>query len=318
MLHVYPPVPTTGDARPQKPVWIDLHDPTPDEEALVESEHGIRVPTHAQLQEIETSSRLRVEGQTLVMSMPLGLQDNRQATGPLPLGFVLTPDILVTVRYCEMHAFPEVQTALTGDATGHGSGSVFTSLLEAMVDFAADRLEQISADLGVVSQRIFGSPARPLTGRQRINNAMHHNLISVGQTGEQLSRIRESLLGLGRIAGFTSQTAGWLHPDVHARLQTVSRDLASLSDYEGHLSGKTQFLQDAILGFINTQQNDIFKVLTIVSVVGIPPTLIAGIYGMNFHNMPEYGWKYGYQFGLGAIALSIVLPILWFKWRRWW
>ncbi|HTY93893.1 MAG TPA: magnesium transporter CorA family protein [Steroidobacteraceae bacterium] len=292
--------------------------PTPDEEALVASEHGIRIPTHAQLQEIETSSRLRAEGGTLVMSMPLGVQDNRFATVPLPLGFVLTPDVLVTVRYCEMHAFADVQAALTGSRTPYTSAGVFASVLEAMVDFAADRLEQIGADLAAVSQRVFGSPALPLPQRQRFSNAMHHNLISVGQTGEHLSRIRESLLGLGRITGFAAETASWLPADVHARLKTVRHDLASLSDYESHLSGKTQFLQDAILGFINTQQNDIFKVLTIVSVVGIPPTLIAGIYGMNFHNMPEYGWKYGYQFGLAAIALSIVLPMLWFKWRKWW
>ncbi len=95
-----------------EPIWIDLQRPTADEEALVESEHGIRIPTHAQLQEIETSSRLRVEGETLLMSMPLGLQDNRFANGPLPLGFVLTPNILVTVRYCDIHAFPDVQAAL--------------------------------------------------------------------------------------------------------------------------------------------------------------------------------------------------------------
>jgi magnesium transporter len=110
----------------------------------------------------------------------------------------------------------------------------------------------------------------------------------------------------------------WLPAEIRTRLKTVRRDLTSLSDYENHLSGKTQFLQDAVLGFINTQQNDIFKVLTIVSVVGVPPTLIASIYGMNFHNIPEYEWKYGYAYGLTAIALSIVVPIVWFKWRKWW
>ena len=317
MLYVYPPVPS-GAQPPQRPIWIDLQAPTPDEEALVESEHGLRIPTHAQLQEIETSSRLRVEGQTLMMSMPLGVQDYRFANRPLPLGFVLTKDILVTVRYCDIHAFPDVQATLLREHSDCTSAAVFSRLLEAMVDFAADRLEQISADLAAVSQRVFGSPAQPLPERQRFNGAMHHNLISVGQTGEHLSRIRESLLGLMRIVSFAAQTAAWLPSDIQARLKTVRHDLESLSDYESHLSGKTQFLQDAILGFINTQQNDIFKVLTIVSVVGVPPTLIASIYGMNFHNIPEYEWKYGYQWGLGVIALSIVLPILWFKWRKWW
>jgi magnesium transporter len=231
---------------------------------------------------------------------------------------VLSPDILVTIRYCDIHAFPDVQAALLANHDHGSSGAVFASLLEAMVDFAADRLEQISADLGGVSQRVFGSPAQPLAPRPRFNSAMQENLIGVGQTGELLSRIRESLLGLGRIAGFATEMAPWLAADVRARLKTVRHDLASLSDYESHLSGKTQFLQDAVLGFINTQQNDIFKVLTIVSVVGVPPTLIASIYGMNFRNVPEYGWKFGYQYGLALIALSIVVPIVWFKWRKWW
>jgi magnesium transporter len=317
MLSLYPPVPNEPEA-PHRPIWIDLQSPSPDEEALVESEHGLRIPTHAQLQEIETSSRLRVEGQALMMSMPLGLQDNRFANRPLPLGFVLTPDILVTVRYCDIHAFPDVQATLRREHADCTSAAVFARLLEGMVDFAADRLELISADLAAVSQRIFGSPEHPLPRRQRFNDAMHRNLIGVGQTGELLSRIRESLLGLMRIASFSAQTAAWLPADVQARLKTVRHDLESLTDFESHLSGKTQFLQDAVLGFINTQQNDIFKVLTIVSVVGVPPTLIASIYGMNFHNIPEYGWKYGYEWGLGVIALSIILPILWFKWRRWW
>ncbi|MEJ0008460.1 MAG: CorA family divalent cation transporter [Steroidobacteraceae bacterium] len=252
MLNIYPPIPADLGIVPAKPIWIDLLRPTPEEEGLVESEHGLRIPTHAQLQEIETSSRLRIEGQSLVMSMPLGLQDNRFASGPLPLGFVLTPDILVTVRYCDIHAFPDVQAALIRNHIECTSASVFASLLEAMVDFAADRLEQISADLGAVSQRVFGSPAQPLPQRPRFNSAMQQNLIGVGQTGELLSRIRESLLGLGRIASFATETASWLPAEVHARLKTVRRDLVSLSDYESHLSGKTQFLQDAVLGFINT------------------------------------------------------------------
>jgi len=97
----------------------------------------------------------------------------------------------------------------------------------------------------------------------------------------------------------------------------VAKDIASLNDYEDHLSNKVQFLLDAILGFITIAQNDLFKILTIVSVVGIPPTLVAGIYGMNFKYMPELNWVEGYPFALAAIVLSAVLPLLWFKWRGW-
>ena len=91
----------------------------------------------------------------------------------------------------------------------------------------------------------------------------------------------------------------------------------SLNDYEGHLSDKVQFLLDAVLGYITIEQNDLFKVLTIVSVVGIPPTVVAGIYGMNFKFMPELGWELGYPFGLAMILLSALIPLIWFKWRGW-
>ncbi len=97
----------------------------------------------------------------------------------------------------------------------------------------------------------------------------------------------------------------------------AGKDVISLNDYEVHLTDKLQFLLDATLGFINNEQNDLFKVLTIASVVGIPPVLVAGIYGMNFHNMPELNWTYGYPFGLFLIVLSAILPVAWFKWRGW-
>jgi magnesium transporter len=125
------------------------------------------------------------------------------------------------------------------------------------------------------------------------------------------------MLGLQRVIGFISKT-DWLSAQEKTRLSTAQQDLVSLVDFEAHLSGKAQFLLDAILGFINTEQNEIFKVLTIVSVVGIPPTLIASMYGMNFHNMPELAWRWGYPYGLALIALSTLVPVVWFKRRGWW
>ncbi len=110
----------------------------------------------------------------------------------------------------------------------------------------------------------------------------------------------------------------WIEARFRDRLHAVGMDIDLLNLlFEEHLSNKVQFLLDAIVGFIGIEQNDIFKVLTVFSVVGIFPTLVAGWYGMNFHNMPEYGWAYGYQFGIGAIVLSAVIPLAWFKWRGW-
>ena len=143
-------------------------------------------------------------------------------------------------------------------------------------------------------------------------------LIDVGSIGEGASRVRDILLGLQRIVPFVGgPKREWISEDIREHLRTVSTDIVSLTDYEAHLSGKVQFLLDAVLGLINTKQNDIFTVLTVVSVVGIPPTLVASIYGMNFKYMPELSWAYGYQWGLALIGLSTILPLLWFKWRGW-
>ncbi len=254
----------------------------------------------------------------LYVSMPLTLQDEAAGFVPVPLGFILSPQVLVTVRYSEVHGFDPVEVRVK-KGLDQGSTSAFAALIDSVVDFAADRLEKLSSDLAAVSATAFCPKGSPGQVDKRVAGALRESLNAVGTAGDQLSRIRESVLGLQRIIGFVlKMAADWLSPEQKTRLVTAQQDLASLVDFEAHLSGKTQFLLDAILGFINTEQNDIFKVLTIVSVVGVPPTLIASMYGMNFHDMPEYSWRWGYPYVLALIALSTLLPILWFKRRGWW
>jgi magnesium transporter len=305
-------------ARLSKAFWIDLLTPTAEEIARVAADYGISVPSRASLQEIETSSRLRAVGQVLYVSMPLAIQDERAGFAPVPLGFVLSPQLLVTVRYLDVLAVSQVETRVA-QKLDVGSTRAFCALIEGIVDFDADKLEKLSGDLAVVSARAFGPQASPQHDGKQHSQGLRECLKAIGIAGDQLSRSRESMLGLQRIIGFVLKMAtDWLPPEEKTRLSTAQQDLVSLVDFEAHLSGKCQFLLDAILGFINTEQNEIFKVLTIVSVVGIPPTLIASMYGMNFHDMPELSWRWGYPYGLTLIALSILLPTLWFKRRGWW
>jgi magnesium transporter len=143
--------------------------------------------------------------------------------------------------------------------------------------------------------------------------------VEIGDMGERMSYIRDTLLVLQRAMPFVIEHGdGWMEPAVKVRLKMAAADVQSLNDYEVHLTDKLQFLLDADLGFINTEQNDLFKVMTIWSVAGIPPVLFAGIWGMNFHAMPELSWPLGYPMALGTILLSTVLPLLWFKFRGWW
>lgn len=191
----------------------------------------------------------------------------------------------------------------------------------AISDRLADVLENIAAELDDLSHRLFRSPATQ-TGRRRPpareSADLRIILRRIGHSGDLASKIRDSLLGIGRIVPFVAtHAAEWLPPEIKPRLETVRLDVTSLSDYDMHIVNKVQLLLDATLGLINIEQNNIIKVLTIVSVVGIPPTLIASMYGMNFKNMPELDWSWGYPYGLALIVVSAVLPILWFKWRGW-
>ena len=320
MLTYYPISDAThASARTGGTLWVDLTRPTPEEIARVEGEFHTKVPSREQLDEIESSSRLRSEDKRLYLSMPVGAPHELIDEAPSPLGFVVSPGLLITVRYRDLRSFTLVRESIGKDEGPANSMSIFGKLLEAMIDVDADVLEKIARELGDISRRVFRRSGSVTPHGMRLNRRMRHVLAAVGDTGEHLSQLRESLTGLQRVIAFAADAGQpWLGPDIQARLKTALQDLSSLADFEGHLSGKTQFLLDATLGFINTEQNDIFKVLTIVSVVGMPPTLIASMYGMNFHNMPELSWPWGYEYGLALIAVSTLVPILWFKWRGWW
>src|SRR5258708_27735654 len=298
--------------------WLDLLDPTPEERSIVENDCGLELPSRDDLSEVESSSRIAEENGVLFLSMPIVSHARALEDAPSPIGFVLSKDILVTIRYTQLRSFDAAAAKLSKSETRASSVDAFATVVEEMVDRSADLLEGIAAELDAVSRSVFLKTRTRRRHVTRSNDALHRTLIEVGNAGERLSQIRGSLLGLQRIVPFVSEPQReWIPNDVRSRLKVAQGDLLSLTDYETHLSDKVQFLLDAVLGFINTKQNDIFTVLTIVSVVGIPPTLVASIYGMNFKNMPELDWAWGYQFGLTLIVLSTILPILWFKWRGW-
>jgi magnesium transporter len=316
MLFTYPD--RDGAPSLKGAIWIDMLDPTDDEVKAVAAELGAPIPSRADLDEIESSSRLQFEDNRIHLSVPLFARTDD--TSPSPLGFILAPAYLVTIRFTPMRTFDSAVKLLAKQKQNCSSSEIFAMLVESMVDFSADTLEQTGTQLNEVSRNVFkryGSTRQHNIARS--NRRMRETLVSVGGAGEQLSQVRDSILGMQRVLPFVLEKGkDWIDAAIQARLKTAGQDLQSLSDFEVHLSNKVQFLLDAVLGFINTEQNDIFKVLTIASVVGIPPTFIASMYGMNFHNMPEYSWAWGYEWGLLLIFLSTVIPIIWFKWRGWW
>jgi|SRR5579859_2430853 len=305
-------------ALPPGVVWVDLLNSTAAEVAFIERATGLHVPSLLELNEIESSSRLRLQDGALYLSTPIVFHADPDQPFTTSVGFVLRRDLLITVRFVELKSFSafaesiEKPGALRGSAAG-----AFVGLLETIVDRMADGLESVGAELDTVSKRIFRENVTPRPPA-RADADLRATLRKVGHIGDLTSKIRDSLLGLGRMAPYvTTHGADWLPPEVRPDLETVRQDILSLTEYDAQLTNNVQLLLDATLGLINVEQNNIIKVLTIVSVVGVPPTLIASMYGMNFRHMPELDWAWGYPYGLALIAASAILPLAWFKLRGW-
>ena len=299
-------------------IWIDLLNPSEAEKAFVERRLNIRVPTEESLSEIEASSRLVFDHDTLYLSSPSVRLDEDKEAQLTSIGFIIGPLVLVTVRFWPLPTFDTVAKRMETDGDLQNGMCVFTALLEAMVDRGADVLEQLGATADTLSRSVFKGglvrSKRPVRSSRRMREA----LANVGELADRLAKARDVLLSVGRIAAFAGEVGSeWITPASKRRLEAVSKDVMSLSDYESRLSDKIQLLLDAILGFISIQQNDLFKILTIVSVAAVPPTILVGIWGMNFKIMPELSWSYGYPLAWLAVIASGLLPLLWFKRRGW-
>ena len=298
-------------------IWVDLLSPAPEEIRFVERMLKIKVPTEASLSEIEASSRLKLDHHVLYLSSPAVRVDETGEAHLTPVGFVIGPQVLVTIRFSALPTFDTVAERINEDDSENGM-CVFTRLIEATVDRGADVLEHLGATTDNLSRSVFKGGLAHRKGPVRSTRKLREDLANVGVLTDRLAMARDALLGVGRVASYASDVGHeWITPSSRTRLEAISKDVASLSDYESRLSDKIQLLLDAVLGFINIEQNDLFKILTIVSVVGVPPTLLAGIWGMNFKNMPELNWVWGYGLAWIAIIASGLLPLLWFKLRGW-
>jgi magnesium transporter len=304
-----------GEPPPDAAVWIDLVTPSVPEDKLVEQLLGVAVPTREEMQEIEVSSRLYVENGARYMTATLMCQSDTASPKTTPVTFILAGHRLVTVRYDEPRPFAIVGHKLARSSSNQVSGeSVLVDLLDAVIDRSADILERIGAEVDAISRTIFEPDAEADTPQY------DDILKALGRKGDLTSKVRESLVSIGRLLLFLANEADMMRwaKDTRAQLKSMQRDVGSLSDHATYLTNKVTFLLDALLGSVSIKQNDIIKIFSIAAVVFMPPTLVASVYGMNFHhNMVELEWTYGYPFALVLMVLAAVVPYLIFKWRKW-
>jgi magnesium transporter len=324
MLRTYGPgcdgsvIDSNAERIPDGATWIDLEEPTRAEEQLVERCVTVDVPTQDDLAEIEPSSRLFEQKGALYMTVSVlfGVEDGQPST--TPIGFVLVDNRLVTIRYATpkpVRSFADHvrrEPDLARDAM-----NVLVRLLDAIIDRLADELENVSAEIERISSQVF----QKQVDERRIPAAKLTLLLtSIGRAQTLLATLRYSAVSTNRMLSFLGSSAR-LHElklkDVRRHVASLTTDVTSLTEHANFLSDNLQFLLDASLGLISIEQNAAMKLFSWAAVVFLPPTLVAGIYGMNFEHMPELKWLFGYPMALGIILVSAVAPYLYFKRRGW-
>ena len=325
MLRTYGPgcdgsfIEAKAEKIPASATWVDLEEPTAAEEALVERCIRMDVPTEDEMAEIEPSSRLYERGGALYMTVSVlyGVQDGEPKTAPI--SFVLTDNRLVTVRYATpkpIRAFSE--HALRDKDLVRNAPTALVRMLDAIIDRLADELENVSGEIQEISSHIFH---KELEDRRIPATMLTALLTRIGRTQTLLSKIRYSAVSTMRMLSFLTGSnrlhEGAKSEELRNHIASMTTDVTSLSEHATFLSDNLQFLLDASLGLISIEQNAAMKLFSWTAVVFLPPTLIAGIFGMNFHYMPELSWRYGFPLSIALMATCAVGPYLVFKKRGW-
>ena len=300
---------------PPSTVWIDVVDPTPEEESKLEKRFDIDVPSSTEINYVEPSESLYVERGADYLTAQL-VSNANGAANLSRVTFILADGTLITVRYEESDAFNTFARRLSESAAANiHPETILAGLINAIVDRVAYHLEKTNACLEVVSKTVFSINESP--GNH--DSVFKDVLRSLGQESQSISNIRKSLVSLERVLLFlqpayrAKKLSASLREDVRATL----RDLQSLEEHATFQSQKLQFILDTTLGLINLEQSHIIKLFSVLAVIFMPPTVIASIYGMNFEDMPELKWTIGYPVALLMMVASSALLYMYFRWKRW-
>ena len=302
-----------GATPPPEALWVDLYEPTPAEERLIESGLRIDVPTREEMREIESSNRLYEEDGGVYLTSTIVTELDTDAPQNTQVTFILKDGRLITNRYTDPLPFRRfVAYAERHAATCNSGPAILAGLVESIVNRIADVIERVGSDLDGVSARVFSHP------RRRGGRDFREVLETIGRSGELIAKARESLMSLGRVLAFVQQsTVVQLPQEVRTRLRTLSRDVIAMSDHASFLGNNVSFILDATLGMISIDQNNILKIFSVVTVFLLPPSVIGAIYGMNFEHIPWAHESWGFLAALGLMLLSALVPYLVFKRRGW-
>ncbi len=283
-------------------IWIDLKNVDPKTESELEDFMKIYIQEEDELEEIELSSRFIETEDTLVANSNF-LKDSMENEA---VSFILKNGILVSVRDSKLRSFDETIKKIFASPKNFPTGfHIFVALLETRVEYDADMIEDANAEITQLSQT--------LTVTEDIDEDI---LLQIKNLQEKVMHLRENTIDKQRVVSNVLRSE--LTPkELRNRLGMVIKDINSLIEHTKFGFDRLDYLQDTFLGLVNIEQNKIIKIFTVVSVIFLPPTLIASIYGMNFKFMPELEWEFGYLFAIVLMLFVTGAILLFFKRKNW-
>ena len=287
-------------------IWIDLQSPTKEEKEFVEKNYGIEFFTSQELQEIESSSRFLETDETIEMNLSFLSSDAELTVQSIT--FILKQNFLFTYRQGDLKIFAEtvrrLKAASSVEKSEHGL-NVFLTVLETRIDGDADLIEGINRKLNAISKE--------LIARKSLEQDL---LLGIAQLQENVMLLHETITEKQRVVSSLIRISEFNKIE-NERLKILLKDIASLLQHSQFSSERLEYLQNTFLGLVNIEQNQVIKIFTLVTVIFMPPTLIASIYGMNFSFMPELNWVAGYPFAIGLMITSTLMFLWYFKKKKW-
>jgi len=302
---------------PENALWIDLINPTKEEENFIENTLNIEIPNPEEISQIQVSSCFYCENSAYYLTAKMSTQLIDEEITVEGITFILKDKILITTRYFEPQSFKYISSQINKFSPDKLKPiKILINLLESAVYYVSDVLEKVGKDINNQTSLIFRSKQKLTKISKKYD--FKTLLKQIGNSGDTVAKTRESLLSINRLLNYIrSHEEISLDSNYTEHLSTLIQDIAALNDHASFLSNKINFLLDATLGMINIEQNNIIKIFSVAAVAFLPPTLIASIYGMNFEFMPELHWKFGYPFAFGLMLFSAWVPFRFFKKKGW-
>ena len=294
-----------------EPHWIDVFHPTNEEKELLNGFLKINVSM-----EIDQLSRHKYEKKGGIYATAHAMCEDKKMRA---MNMILTTDTVVTERYSTFYGLEQRLDALKNDKIqAKNQNDIFLNLTELLLNHIEDNLEEVCITLDAINHTLFHAASGSVTHQNDMDIDFDRYMNDIGRNGDFIAINQRSLLSMDRALRFLIDSRPFdFSKEEITRSNKLINDLTAVEDHASVASDRIGFVLNVCLGMIGIKQNTISKIMSIVALTFLPPATIAGLYGMNFHEMPELNWEYGYPYALILMFLFASLPVIYCKIKNW-